>query len=67
MKENTIRQHEQTKHQNKHWDVHIQQKLQKVEELKTKKEKEINSLVSQQTKTKSQSKAAVTDLLWWKK
>lgn len=66
MKENTIRQHEQTKHQNKHWDVHIQQKLQKVEELKTKK-KEINSLVSQQTKTKSQSKAAVTDLLWWKK
>lgn len=67
MKENTIRRHEQTKHQNKHWDVHIQQKLQKVEELKTKKEKEINSLVSQQTKTKSQSKAAVTDLLWWKK
>lgn len=66
MKENTIRRHEQTKHQNKHWDVHIQQKLQKVEELKTKK-KEINSLVSQQTKTKSQSKAAVTDLLWWKK
>lgn len=39
MKENTIRQHEQTKHQNKHWDVHIQQKLQKVEELKTKKRK----------------------------
>lgn len=39
MKENTIRQHEQTKHQNKHWDVHIQQKLQKVEELKTKKKK----------------------------
>lgn len=67
MKENTIRRHEQTKHQNKHWDVYIQQKLQKVEELKTKKEKEINSLVSQQTKTKSQSKAAVTDLLWWKK
>lgn len=32
-----------------------------------KKEKEKNSLVSQQTKTKSQSKAAVTDLLWWKK
>lgn len=26
-------------HQNKHWDVHIQQKLQKVEELKTKKKK----------------------------
>lgn len=41
MKENTIRQHAQTKHQNKHWDVHIQQKLQKVEELKTKKKKKI--------------------------
>lgn len=39
MKENTIRRHAQTKHQNKHWDVHIQQKLQKVEELKTKKKK----------------------------
>lgn len=39
MKENTIRRHEQTKHQNKHWDVYIQQKLQKVEELKTKKKK----------------------------
>ncbi len=55
IKEYNIRRHYETKHEDKYKDLNIQQKLQKVEELK-------KSLVSQQTmftKAKSQSEAVV--------
>ena len=54
-KEYNIRRHFETKHQVKHMDLDMKQKLQKVEEMK-------RSLVSRQTmftKAKSQSEAAV--------
>lgn len=55
IKEYNIRRHYETKHEDKYKDLNIQQKLQKVEELK-------KSLVSQQTmftKAKSQSEAVM--------